>query len=240
MSLSTVIEKIQKLRRLATSSNVNEAAAAAAAADRLIQQHGLEEAQLQADGQAPGEKPSIESDPLVTWGCATPQWQLRLCCSLAAHYDCASYTNVQRTEAGTVKSFVLIGRPSDVASVRYMFAWLSLEIDRLARFDRGGSGETYRNSFRHGAVVGVMTAMRDSKKAAQAQATSAAMVLVNSRMSEAKRELSIHGPKLCSGGRIGAPRDGNGYGRGVEAGKGLHGRHGAALTGGTRALGSGS
>jgi hypothetical protein len=236
MSLSTVIEKIQKLRRLATSANVNEAAAAAAAADRLIQQHGLEEAQLQADGQAPGEVAVEDRDPLCEWRGWVPQWQLSLACLLSQHYDCASYRyrNIGRTE------FRIVGRPSDVQTMRYMYAWLTLEIERLAQADRNGSGTSYRNSFRHGAVHGVMLAMRESKKVAQAEASSAAMVLVKSRYAEARAALAKAVPTLRSGGRIGGPSDARGFGRGIEAGKGLHGRQGSALTGGTRALGSGS
>ena len=57
-TVEEVIAKVQKLCRLATSTNVHEAAAAAAAADRLIQEHDLAEAQLQSEGVTGAEAPT--------------------------------------------------------------------------------------------------------------------------------------------------------------------------------------
>jgi hypothetical protein len=52
--LESVIAKIKALRALATSSNVHEAAAAAAQAEALLQKHRLDEAALEASS-APTE-----------------------------------------------------------------------------------------------------------------------------------------------------------------------------------------
>lgn len=246
-TLSQVVEKIQKLRRLATSSNVHEAAAAAAAADRLIQEHGLQEAQLEAEGKAPGEKPSLETEPVAAWTGLTPAWQMALGGLLCNHYECACYRENIKRDGRRVESLRIVGRPSDVATVRYMFAWLVLEIERLAQAARPSEPVrspaelvAYRNSFRHGAVNGVIYAMRNAKAAAQKQATSAAIVLVNSRKAEAEATMASEVGKLYSR-RIGGASRGDGFRDGHEAGQSLHGRDKAALpTGGARQLGRGT
>lgn len=236
-TLSSIIEKIQKLRRLATSSNVNEAAAAAAAADRLIQEHGLEEAQLEADGQTAGEMASLEAEPVASWTGLTPAWQLSLGSLLAHHYDCACFR--ERNVYGKsrkVESLRIVGRPSDVATMRYMFAWLTLEIERLAHGSRAAAGASpaetvaIRNSFRHGAVHGVIYAMRESKRAARATATSAAIVLVDSRLAASEAALKHAEPGLVSAAKVGGASRGDAYRDGVKAGRDLHGRDKASLS----------
>jgi hypothetical protein len=236
-----LIAKIQKLRRLSTSNNVHEAAAAAAAADKLIQEHGLEEAQLQADGES-GERPSEDEQPFGDWHGRTPQWQLRLAIGLLRHYDCASYRNNTWSSGRT--TLHVIGRPSDVASARYMYLWLSLEVERLAQGERG-NGRSYINSFRHGAVQGVLNAMyvskRDARHAAETEnkVSSTALVLIDSRADEAKRALETKHLDLRTGRSIGGANNFDGFRAGERAGRNLHRDHAAIGSGGTRSLGSG-
>jgi uncharacterized protein DUF2786 len=243
-TMSQVIDKIQKLRRLATSSNVHEAAAAAALADKLIQEHGLQEAQLEAEGKAPGEKPSLETEPVAAWTGLTPAWQMALGGLLCNHYDCACYRENIRREGKRVGEVLrIVGRPSDVSTFRYMYAWLVLEIERLAQAARPvepcrspADLVAYRNSFRHGAVNGVIYAMRNAKAEAQKQATSAAIVLVNARQAEAEAAMAAAAGKLRST-KLGRASRGDGFRDGHKAGQNLHGRDKAALpTGGARQL----
>jgi hypothetical protein len=246
--MSQVIDKIQKLRRLATSSNVHEAAAAAAAADRLIQEHGLEEAQLESEGKASGEKATLESEPVASWSGLTPGWQLSLGALLSDHYECACFRDRVRKfgDTGKTERLRIAGRPSDVATVRYMFAWLVLEIERLAHDQKpvGLSGAEivgFRNSYRHGAVQGVISAMRSAKASAQKQATSAAIVLVNSRKAEANDVLAKAEPNLRAGRSTSRGSHGDAFSAGFRDGQNLHGRDKASLpTGGGRQLGRGT
>jgi hypothetical protein len=59
-SLESIIAKIKALRALAMSSNVHEAAAAAAQAEALLQKHRLDEAALETN-DAPREAPEEAS-----------------------------------------------------------------------------------------------------------------------------------------------------------------------------------
>ena len=242
--LDAVIANVQKLRRLAASTNVNAAAAAAAAADRLIQEHGLAEAQLESEGQAEREA-LVESDgPVANLGRRAPSWLARLCTRLSAHYSCSGYfadswSNVTRQSEQT---FHVVGRASDVATLRYMLAWLSAEIERLAQ-DRRGNGRAWLNSFRHGAVVGVCDAMREEQMAVREEAAkvgaSAAIVLVEGRLDEAKSARDRLHPDLRSAGQIRGASNSSGFREGQRAGASIH-RGGKLPAGGARALPQGS
>jgi Protein of unknown function (DUF2786) len=234
-TIETVIEKVKKLRRLAGSSNEHEAAAAAAAADRLIQEHALVEAQLEADG-ASGERPSEDPEPIASWHGTVPQWQARLAVKLAKHYGCALYG--QRIRGSRTTTEHIVGRPSDIAAVRYMYTWLALEIEGLAQKHRG-NGRTWLNAFRHGAVVGVLAAMTESRRAAQVGASTAAIVLVDRKGDEALAARNATHTDLQTK-VVGNPTNLDGVLAGRAAGRNLHeqSKHGALDSAGSRALGS--
>jgi len=227
MALDELIAKVQKLRRLATNAAAteHEAAAAAAAADRLIQEHGLQEAQLQADSGEVGERPDEDRDAFARWDGSVPQWQLSLAVQLIRHYNCACYrTPGKRGRWGT--SLHVIGRPSDVSTARYMYSWLVLEIERLAkRFS--GQGKAWINSYKHGASRGVLDAMYHAKKTAREEARaaapqSAALAIFDRRQSEAEERLKELHEKLRSGGHFGGASDFGAFARGKVDGANIH------------------
>lgn len=189
-SIESVIEKIQKLRARAKSNNVHEAAACAAIADRLIQEHGLSEEQLRR-----AEGPVDDPDALVVWYRSTPAWQMRLAALLSLHYECASYILKGEAMVGdetvNAEAFHLVGVPDDIAAVRYMYTWLAVEIERLAQEARGRG--TQANSFRHGAVVGVLKSMAASKHAAKESASDGAIVLYDRKLAEATAKMNEPG-----------------------------------------------
>lgn len=84
---SGLIEKIRKLRALSLSENVHEAAAAAAAAERLIQEHNVAEAELEAASDAQVEAPTRED--LAEVGTSSPTWKLFLSSALEKAHGCA-------------------------------------------------------------------------------------------------------------------------------------------------------
>lgn len=257
MSIQGVIEKVQKLRKLARSTNEHEAAAAAAAADRLIQEHGLVEAQLQAEGKVEAEPVAEDKDPLTVWRGRAPTWQRQLASGLTRHYDCAAYLGWDyrhpTSTGGPGLRHNLIGRASDVAAVRYMYGWLSVEIERLAQTHKG-SGRSWLDSFRRGAVQGVLNKLYQSKKAARDEVearakvaeaidpgvkspASAGLVLYDRRREEAVETMkALHEDvaermKRSRGGRSYAnPSEWSAYRQGQEEGRSIH--VGASLEGG--------
>jgi hypothetical protein len=233
VSLPAVIAKVQKLLRLAKSDNANEAANAAAAADRLIQEHGLAQAQLEADGVSPAEAVAESDAPLVEWSGRRPAWQYRLVIGLVTHYDCASYTR----DYGTAQQSCIVGRASDVEATRYMYAWLVVEIERLAQTEKGcGRGRAWLNSYRHGAVQGVIREMRWAKEEARETATSAALVLVDDRKEAADLALDKLYPKMGHARAPGGATEAEAFVRGRDAGAKLHDRKTKLDAGETRRL----
>lgn len=122
-----------------------------------------------------------------------------------------------------------------MATVRYLFTWLSAEIERLCAADESIRGRTARNSFRIGAVEGIRDAMYEARKVARAVATSAALVVIDARLDAAKSALPS-GLRSSSVSPSRVDRDAREAGR--RAGRAIH--QGGALTGGeTKALRSG-
>lgn len=164
--LEAVIAKVQKLLRLAQSDNPNEAANAAKAADKLIQEHGLVDAQLETSGEKPAEEIGECPDNVALWHGRVPTWELTLCFGLIRHYGCAGYRTWTYPGGRPAQAARVVGRPSDVAAFRAMWTWLRHEIERLALLNRG-EGRSWLDSFRKGAVRGVLDKLYDGKKAVE-------------------------------------------------------------------------
>lgn len=145
MTYEEAISKAAKLLRLATSSNPHEAALAASRAQEIIDRFHLEPASLDLTGdtQAKPDEPikDFGSDPLDG---AHATWKWRFLSTLLRMNGCKAYKNVGR--------YAIVGRPSDVQVVRYLYSWLCREIDRLTGKHCAGNGRTYCNNFRIGAA----------------------------------------------------------------------------------------
>ena len=240
MSIERVIEKVRKLRALsAGAGTLAEAEAAAAQAEAIIARYRLEEAQIGIHDASRVEVVGVADDPLWVGGERVPNWLAWLANALAKHYGCLAFTDVTRGPAGLAKLFKIVGRPGDVQLVRYMFAWLSAEIDRLSRRERGRSA---MNAFRLGAVDGICASLSAAQKTEEAApgAAGAAMVLA-SRAEEAEayanQVFRLRGRK----GGVSYYDETGAFARGRAAGEGLH--LGNALGGGSgtspRSLGAG-
>lgn len=190
--LSSVLEKIRKLRALATSTNVHEASAAAAMADRLMQEYRIAEAQLES-ANATVEEPAIgDPNPLISWNRNITNWQNWLGDGLCKHYGCRGLTS---TRSG-MRVFLIYGRPQDIATVRYMYAWLTSEIVRLVNLNGTGQGKAWRDSYCKGAVVGILEAMKAEEQKARAQATSQAHAIIDKRGPLSKAAMMRDYPSL--------------------------------------------
>lgn len=230
ISIDDVLAKVRALQELAArSTSADEAATAAATADALLQKHRLSQADVDASAGGPAEALCDDPDPL--WlGKRRLSWIGRLAAILAEHYGCAVYTRTQvRTRARRRRrprapkqeilgvALHVAGLPSDIAIVRFMFAWLSVEVARLAVHEGRA-----RSAFAHGAVTGIARALRESQETANAahavtHGTVAALVLAS--RSDATTAW------LRAQGEIGpprsprAPKDLSAYARGIAAGE---------------------
>ncbi len=215
-SLESIITKIKALRALATSSNVHEAAAAAAQAEALLQKHRLDEAALEANS-APTESPSEESEPLAWHTQHLSWWRVALGAALLKAHGCVGYVD---TRAGR-RCQVIVGRPSDVATVRYLYAWLTAEVSRLSEVHGRGRGRSWRNSFCLGAVTAIRDAMKAATVEAHRDATSSALAVLDGRVEESKSLLAKLQPHLRQT-RGGSASDRGAFAQGVEAGRAIH------------------
>lgn len=180
MASEDVMRKIRALlaKEGAHGTTPEEVAASLALAQRLLEREGLTRESLQASGEAdePEETMVKSSEPL--FGSREMQastWRGYLAGVLAQANGCVQYRS-----GG---AYFLVGRPSDIQVIRYLFAYCEREIDRLTRGACVGQGRTYANNFRIGCVDAIHKAIqaeRDAERAQQrAAATGGALVLLD-------------------------------------------------------------
>lgn len=219
-TLSETIEKVRKLLALSTSSNANEAAAAAGIANKLIDEHRLSVADLE---NTTTEEPVIQdAEGLYESGRITP-WKTTLVRVLTQHYGVAYYNDARYENGRKVSSYRMVGRASDMSIVRYMFAFLSLECTRLSSSEVKGSGRVSVASYQEGFVCGVADQLKLSREEIKKQASSNAIVKIDSRLAQSKEGMyslipGLRSAKAASSRRI----DANAFDQGKQRGKSIH------------------
>lgn len=213
--LEKIIEKVARLRALSTSSNVHEATAAAALAEKLIAQYRLSEADLEIDS----EESELVEEEVFQYGHNLSSWKCTLIAGLSKHYGCVGLIRL-----GKPKRHISFGRKSDIELVKYMFSWLSLEIARLSQGACKGRGKGFSNSFCHGAVCGVLDAMHRESEAQRSHATSTALAVVDARLGQSQEFMTASRGKIKKGTNIGSARDANAYHDGKRAGAAINHR----------------
>lgn len=193
--MTPIIEKIRKLLALSKSANPNEAATAAALAQKLMAQYRLEP----HDVNDPVELTARDPKPLIVWASVRPPpvWLGMLGANLATLNGCACV--IERT-GYREWSVWIAGQRTDLEALRYLFAWLLAEVTRLTEknFRAHMTPETYKAglarygrsfardlklSYRLGVVTGALDAMK--KAEAEARAAAPGIVKVDTRLQEA-------------------------------------------------------
>lgn len=157
MNMNEAIEKAAKLLRLATSSNPHEAALAAARAQEIIDRY-----KLNIDGLNTEAEPE-SAEPVRDYGSADPVdntrdvWRGILIVGICSANDCKAY------KSGP--ALCLIGRPADVQTVRYMYGYLTRQIEHMTAISCRGSSRTYWNNFRHGMVETIINRLKEQRAA---------------------------------------------------------------------------
>lgn len=212
--LAKTIDKVRKLLALSkNNTNENEVKAATSAADRLMQEHRISQAMLEAQDSSQSE-PMVRK--VVSEGGRRTAWREYLLAALTLHYGCAWYLSSYRyggsggrgggKGAKGVQSYTVVGRESDVAIVEYMYVHLQNEVERLCRWHAGGRGVKYALAWMVGCAGGIAKQFDDMRAAARAQvsvvaheSTSSALAILDKRGTEAKTYMSsLVGTKLAS------------------------------------------
>ncbi len=224
MEIDKVIAKVQRLLSLSSSSNANEAAAAMNAANKLIDQYRLSEADLSSNHS--DLDPMMEdSDSIYETGRINP-WKSTLVVVLAKHYGCAVFNNMTFPNGRKVSHYKLVGRKSDIAIVRYFFAYLMAECQRLCEKEAHGKGKVFANSYCFGFVAGIKQQLLESRKEAEKEATGNAIVAINRREEESKNFMNQLYRLKQSKGSSQSQTDYRAYSQGLEQGKSIHLGHG--------------
>ena len=133
-----VIEKIQKLLRLASSTNQHEAALAASRAAELMLEHQLTEAKIAVLG-GDGPQEAISETDIASVGSKVVHWKglivRGLCDAFGTSFFWSWYTKPNPKDPWKTTRTVnvrIVGRATETQTVSYMFAYLAKEVDRLA------------------------------------------------------------------------------------------------------------
>jgi hypothetical protein len=234
--VTSVIEKVKRLLALSQSSNANESAAAMAAANRLIDAYRLEMTDI--EGQDDQVSEPIEEDPdfLYESGKMT-NWRRALAMKLCSHYGVALWNDATWSTGRKISRYRMVGKRSDMGIVRYLYVYLTTEIERLSAKEARGMGRVFSTSYCDGFVHGIGEQLKASRTEVQQQATSQAIIKVDARLEESKSEMyRLHTNLKTVKHASYARHDASAYAVGQIRGKSTH--LGQSLgSGGTKMLG---
>lgn len=253
MSEEKIIDRIKKLLSLANSTNEHEAAMAAGQAAELMLQHEIKEAQLCDTADEPEDVDLMsldESGQII-------HWKGSLMAGLADSMGCKMHYHKNRVygrKAST--SYNVVGQPSKVDTIRYMYSYLVGEVDRLAdvafrqehiECRKSGvpspSARSWKNSFRLGAAHTIATRLRAQREETHAAAADAGQGVGLMVIKKAEEAVGLYMKQKFPRMRRGAAAShssSSGYGAGASAGKGVGlGSGGGRLGAGAKQLGGG-
>ncbi len=148
--VDALLDKVEKLLALSTSSNVHEAALAAARAQDLIRAHRLEAAL--ADRRAAGALTAALEVEVLEAARRPRAWRGLLAAGLARLHCCLCFT----AEVGREQELRLVGLADDRAAVRALFGWLAPRLEWLSATHGPGRDRDWHDAFRIGAVDTVL------------------------------------------------------------------------------------
>ncbi|MDD2583068.1 MAG: DUF2786 domain-containing protein, partial [Desulfuromonadaceae bacterium] len=132
-----IIEKIRKLLALANSSNEHEAALAAGHAQRLLSEHNLAMADIEA-----ARKPDRADKVETSVSKSLPKWMRHLSAGVSSAFDCQA---IHHPATGRM-TFIGVGSDAQVAA--YTFTFLDRTVRKLCGTymkQHGGSTTTNRH-----------------------------------------------------------------------------------------------
>lgn len=162
MDNSAIIEKIKKLLALANSSNEHEAALAAGHAQRLLSEHNLAMADIEA-AHRPDKADTVETAVSKS----LPKWLRHLSAGISTAFDC------QAIHHPATGKMTFIGVGADVQIAAYTFTYLDRTIRKLCgtymKLHVGSTianrhRELMRQSYYLGAVSTITARLREQKE----------------------------------------------------------------------------
>jgi len=152
MKYEEALRKAISCLKLSNSANQHEAALAAAKAQEIIDRYNLSTEDMEYGDKAKEPEENItdfSNDPLHEVCQVDTLWTLRLAYVVSELNGCRSFFHTKASGSAVVK---IIGRPSDVQTVRYLFNYLESEVRRITRLECKGRSRRYQIDFRTGVV----------------------------------------------------------------------------------------
>lgn len=162
--MTTPLERVRALRKLATSPNVHEAAAAAALAARLQLEHQLSEADI-AGARDDGEEEAYG------WSEREERWRSELVYGLAELYGLAAWQEGDTRGWGAIR---IMGSAADRETARHTATAVTEAIETI--LEKQPSEMRARASFALGAVEAILSAMKREKRAVRSAASPHALI----------------------------------------------------------------
>lgn len=175
--MADIIDKIRKLANLARGTTGHEAETAWAHAQRIAAEHGI----AMADIETPETKEDITKEIGVVFKGNTSTWRWRLAANIARVNDCVCVRS--RVTGGYFLTF--IGRPSDIAIVKELYAMIEPQIVGLSA--GLGFGKSFSDSFRNGMVQKIADRLYQAKTEALRTALTSTSMIIISRLDDAKK-----------------------------------------------------
>jgi len=113
----TIIEKIEKLLRLGTSANKNEAMVAMKKARELMLKHHIEENRLNLTG-------NVNREIVIKKFNVKQDWEALIYTIVSKNMRCDAYLTTVRKNTGLIREISILGYPEDVEAVRIMSVFL--------------------------------------------------------------------------------------------------------------------
>lgn len=213
---AALVDRVRKLLALATSPNVHEAAAAAARAQAMIDDHrlaGLLDEQDRADADVTdGQDQPLEQARRIR------KWKTVLAGRLADLNGCVAYTAGHRGH----QKLLLAGHPVDRVAVIEVWSWLTHRMELLSASHGAGQDRAWHDAFRIGAAETIAARMAETQTVVRAALETTALVRVQpalARRADAVQRFVDQQLRLKPG--RGMSLDADGYARGKAAGGGL-------------------
>jgi len=170
---SKIVDRIKKLLALSKSNNVNEAANAASAAARLMEEHELSMADVESVDGKQGLGEILQGEDTQFSYKQASAWRGRLAVGVGDGFGCYSWWQQELDMASgqRVVRLIVLGRRANVDTFRYMFAYLEREVQRLAmegwavEIPRplAAAATRWRNSFMLGAGRVISDRLREQR-----------------------------------------------------------------------------
>jgi hypothetical protein len=148
-----ILQKIKLLRNLGNSSNDNEAAAALAMADNLINKYGVTDEELKT---IEDKKPLYGEDDKLFVTIGLVSWRQQLALGVGRHFDCYIVQEELVPLEGLHQfNYYVYGEPEDAANTKNIYNILSKKVEELIKIKCIGRGAIYISSYCEGVVESI-------------------------------------------------------------------------------------